>query len=140
MHNSHLTKPNAFEMKHELIVWFGQAYEISKPILRIGILGVLVGIAANYIFHRLTSHRKDGKKKQMVIDNYREQYKSFKQEMIAILARISDELSTSDLSNQLQDPVEFREYFRVQVSSSQDRWHHVASCHEQLERPMGISG
>lgn len=93
----------------------------------LGIREILLSFTSACVFYAVFSYRKDRKRKQMIINNYRQQYKFFKQNMVVILLGICHGGADSELSEKLQDITEFKKYFNESVSDSQDRWHYIAN-------------
>lgn len=114
------------EMFDVFINWaVRQSTHIMHIIEFFGIREILLSFISACIFYAIFSYRKDRKRKQMIIDNYRQQYKFFKQNMIMILLGICHGGAHSDLTEKLQDVTEFRKHFDEPVSDSQDRWHYI---------------
>lgn len=117
------------EMIDALINW---AERFDTPVTQIvgligflGIREILLSFISACVFYAVFSYRKDRKRKRMIIDNYRQQYKFFKQDMIVILLGICHGGADSDLTEKLQDIAEFKKHFKEPVSDSQDRWHYI---------------
>ena len=99
--------------------------ELTKwIILRVPEIGF--SILCAYIFYLIIPHRKSRKKKKMIVGNYRDQYKLFKEDIIFQLLCILEGGADSKLSNKLLNPKEFKEYFKGKVNPDQDRWHVIA--------------
>jgi len=86
-----------------------------------GIREILLSFVSACVFYAIFSYRKDKNRKQMIINNYRLQYKFFKQNLIMILLEICHGGAHSDLTEKLQDVTEFRKHF------AKERWYYVAN-------------
>jgi len=115
------------EITDALVNWIARLGD--APVMHIielfGIREILLSFISACVFYAIFSYRKDRKRKQMIIDNYRQQYQFFKQDMIVILLQICHGGADSELSEKLQNITEFKKYFNESVSSSQNRWHYI---------------
>ncbi len=84
-----------------------------------------VGFLVSVIFYLLVVWFPDRRRKNLIKKNMKEQYRSFKEDTIAILLSACQHSHESGLPEKLAEQGEFRKYFKEAVSGSQERWHVV---------------
>jgi hypothetical protein len=93
----------------------------QEPWLKV-LYDVAVGSLISLIFYVLVVRLPDYQRLKRIKRSFATQYNSFKKDCIRDILSVSDGTFTSDLIDRLMEQSQFSEYFKQNVSSSQDRW------------------
>ena len=103
-----------------LQAWFAK-FEVGNEIIYNLSLGFIVSI----IFYLLVVWLPYRKKKIIIKNNFKNQYESFRKGMIISFLSASNLPIEQETFKKLETQQGFKEFFKVQVNDSQDRWHNV---------------
>lgn len=99
------------------------------------VLNISLGLFVSALFYYFTVFIPDYRKRKIIKNNYLNQYKHFKQNMISHFLSACETSYPSDLVDTLLDQKEFKSYFSLKATDSEDKWHVVLNKmdHELLE-------
>lgn len=116
--------------------WIASLFQ-KLPIGNTIVFNLSVGFLVSVTFYLLVVWFPDRQRKNLIKKNMKEQYRSFKQDTIAILLSACQSSYDSDLPEKLAEQSEFKKYFKEAVGESQERWSVVLNgLNEQLLKDL----